>query len=127
MFILTGVGVVPLAQDAIHTPFHKNGPPVSENCAVVVVLSTKYNLTCERLNWDNQHVLGFKFIMCKQSSTSETFLVGFSSNFCLFYSVEALSQILITINFFVDCSIPLLKNIQCVDSIHNVVWYSTET
>ena len=55
MFILTGVGVVPLAQDAMHTPFHKNGPPVSANCAVAVVLSTKYNLTCERLNWDNQH------------------------------------------------------------------------
>ena len=55
MFILTGVGIVPLAQDVIHTPFHKNGPPVSANCAVVVVLSTKFNLTCERLNWDNQH------------------------------------------------------------------------
>ena len=55
VFILTGVGVVPLAQDAMHTPFHKKGPPVSANCAVVVVLSTKYNLTCERLNWDNQH------------------------------------------------------------------------
>lgn len=78
VFILTGVGVVPLAQDAIHTPFHKNGPLVSTNCAVVAVLSTKCNLTCERLNWDNQHSS-----KC-QRSTSEIFLVGFSSIFVCF-------------------------------------------
>ena len=116
VFILTGVGVVPLAQDAIHTPFHKNGPLVSTNCAVVAVLSTKCNLTCERLNWDNHHsskcpwfqtssvqtkfnffffywmvlLMCIKFgsknhlLMCKQRSTSEIFLVGFSSIFVCF-------------------------------------------
>ena len=80
VFILTGVGFVPLAQDAIHTPFHKNGPLVSTNCAVVAVLSTKCNLTCERLNWDNQH----SRLSLIQRSTSEIFLVGFSSIFVCF-------------------------------------------
>ena len=96
MFILTGVGVVPLAQDAIHTPFHKNGPLVSANCAVVVVLSTKCNLTRERLNWDNQHSSNCPWFQISNVQTKFNFRNVFGwvfINFCLFYSVEPLCQI----------------------------------
>ena len=96
MFILTGVGVVPLAQDAIHTHFHKNGPLVSANCAVVVVLSTKCNLTRERLNWDNQHSSNCPWFQISNVQTKFNFRNFFGwvfINFCLFYSVEPLCQI----------------------------------